>query len=66
MRGARSGTALKKVMSARIALPDHACVVKLADWLPAGIAQKFATPENTGEGVGQRHFNMSMTEWRDD
>ena len=53
-----------KVMSARIALPGPACVVKLPDCLPADFAQKFATPEITGEGVGQRYLNVSMTEWR--
>ena len=52
------------VMSARIALPDPACVVKLAFWLPAEIAQKFAMPETAGEEIGQRHVNLSMTEWR--
>ena len=30
---------------ARIALLDPACVVKLADWLPVEMAQKFATPD---------------------
>ena len=52
------------VVSARIALRDPACVVKLADWLLAEIAQKFAVPETTGEKIGQRYLNVSMTEWR--
>ena len=46
--GAMKGT------SARIALPDPACVVKLADWLPAETAQKFVSTEPTGEEIGQR------------
>ena len=53
-----------KVTSARIALPDLACVVKLADWLPEETARKFMTPEATGDDIGQRYFNVSMSEWR--
>ena len=53
-----------KVTSARIALPDPACVVKLADWLPEETARKFVTPEATGDDIGQRYFNVSMSEWR--
>ena len=45
-----------KVTSARIALPDPACVVKLADWLPEETARKFVTPESTGNDIGQRYF----------
>ena len=53
-----------KVTSARIALPDLACVVKLSDWLPADIARKDATSECTGAEIGQRFFNVSLPEWR--
>ena len=53
-----------KVTSSRIALPDPACVVKLAGWLPEETARKFVTPEATGDDIGQRYFNVSMSEWR--
>ena len=44
--------------------PDPACVVKLADWLPEETARKFVTPELTGNDIGPRYFNVSMSEWR--
>ena len=53
-----------KVTSARIALPDPACVVKLADWLPEETARKFVAPGATGADIGQRH-DVGMETGRD-
>ena len=36
----------------------------LTDLLPEETARKFVTPEATGDDIGQRYFNVSMSEWR--
>ena len=62
--GSTKPSGAMKLVSARIALPDPACVINLADWLPEETAQRFVAPKATGEEIGPRFFNVSMTEWR--
>ena len=53
-----------RIQSARIAMPDPACVVSLEDWLPKSIAQSFSALAATGEPVAPSFFNVSMRQWR--
>ena len=52
---ARRSAGALRIRSARIALPDPACVLSLEDWLPRSIAQSFNSPSL---------FNVSMHQWR--
>ena len=62
--GSTRPTGARKVTSARIALADPACVVKLSDWLAEETARIFVTTEATDDDVVRRYFNVSMSEWR--
>ena len=53
-----------RIESARIALPDPACVVSLEDWLPTSIAEAFNSPATTDQPIAPKYFNVSMNQWR--
>ena len=53
-----------RIQSARITLPDPACVVSLEDWLQNAIAQLFNSPAATDEPSGPSFFNVSTHQWR--
>ena len=61
---ARRPAGALRIQSARIALPDPACVVSLEDWPPKSIAQSFNAPAATGEPVAPSFFIVSMHQWR--
>ena len=53
-----------RIQSARIALPDPACVVSAKDWLPRSIAQSFNFPAVTDKPIAPKFFNVSVHQWR--
>ena len=53
-----------RIESARIALPDPACVVFLDDWLPRSMAESFNSPAATDKPIAPKYFNVSMSQWR--
>ena len=61
--GRRPAGALR-IQSARIALPDPACIVSPEDWLPKSIAQTFNSPAATDKPIAPSFFNVSMHQWR--
>ena len=53
-----------RIQSARVALPDPACVVSLEDRLPKSIAQSFNSPEATDQPIAPSCFKVFLHEWR--
>ena len=53
-----------RIFSARIALPDPACVVSLDDWLTKSIDQSFNAPAATDQPISPSCFNVTVYQWR--
>ena len=61
--GNRPAGALR-IESARIVLPDPACVITLDDWLPESIVQSLIAPAAPDQPISPSVFNVSMHQWR--
>ena len=61
--GPRAAGALR-ILTARTALPDPACVITLDDWLPRSIVQSFNDHAATDQPNSSSFFNGSMHQWR--